>query len=174
MPALSRDECEKLIANTRLLARVAEHLKRHQVCLRIVTHHGRSATQLAAPNLQAKDLHPPIQAQAPVIAHHVSVPDQPNFARPPTPVLCKNKSARIECVRRDVIHMQAYAPRNRNKRQNAPNQQIAPLSLPDSLYYRISQDCFICASGLVLRFQDGSSAKAPLRRLTEEAPRLDG
>jgi hypothetical protein len=31
MPALSRDEPEKLIANTRLLARVAEHLKRHQV-----------------------------------------------------------------------------------------------------------------------------------------------
>ena len=31
MPALSRDEREKLIANTRLLVRVAEYLKRHQV-----------------------------------------------------------------------------------------------------------------------------------------------
>lgn len=35
--------------------------------------------------------------------------------------------------------MQAYAPRNRNKRRIAPNQQIATLSLPETLHYRISQ-----------------------------------
>jgi hypothetical protein len=31
MPALSRDEREKSIVNTRLVVRVAEHLKRHEV-----------------------------------------------------------------------------------------------------------------------------------------------
>jgi hypothetical protein len=68
--------------------------------------------------------------------------------------------------------MQVCAPRNCNKRRIAPNQQTAPLSLPDVLNHRISQDYLVWASGLALRCRDGSSVKAPLRRLRVESPAL--
>ncbi|KAH7563511.1 hypothetical protein BM1_00558 [Bipolaris maydis] len=115
-------------------------------------------------------LHPPIQAQAPALDQDVAVRNQPNIARPPASALWK-MCAHPRCARREVVHMQAYAPRNRNNHQSALDQQIPSLSLPNHLYCRETQDYLKEAPGLVLRFEDGSSAKAPLRRLSVEAPR---
>lgn len=84
-----------------------------KVCLRITAHHHHSATRLAVLPLRAKGLHPPIHAQAPVMDQDVAVPERAQYRRAAGDGSVEDVFA-SRCVRREVVHMQAYAPRNSN------------------------------------------------------------